>query len=436
MKIRVDKLRKSLALLQAVVPKKPNLEILSNVLVKDRRITGGDLEISLSVNLPEADGNPFLLPCKKVSELLKYVPGDEPLTLEEFLQPQTHKRLLKLSWDSGSAAYEVADADEYPEIDEQEPRAWGYLNGDVLVAALEDALPYCATDSTRLVLTGVTLYLGSVLQVAAADGFRLSFQSLNQSFPLEEKVVIPAAAIKTLKRLWRQEPAQAGMRTNLIEQITQPRRLRLSVWESRIRVEFAGLSLTSKLIEGNPPDHLHLLNGFKEPIKVKLMASDLYAAVRRVQSIAREGSGIVRLQWTDSQMTVSARSAETGEVRAVIPVQSGTIPGRTALNVVYLLDYLADKEGLITLGKGEDISAPAIFHYDDRPIVAIMPMQVQWDDEPAGEQVKDESAEDEADTQEGEAGEIHEENEAVPVIAASAAGENELKLKRSRRKKA
>jgi hypothetical protein len=79
-------------------------------------------------------------------------------------------------------------------------------------------------------------------------------------------------------------------------------------------------------------------------------------------------------------MTVSAQSLEKGQVSAEIPVQPGSSPGRVALNVKYLLDYLEGKEGLITLGK-EEGSSPALFHYGSRPIVAIMPMNVQWDGE-------------------------------------------------------
>ena len=85
----------------------------------------------------------------------------------------------------------------------------------------------------------------------------------------------------------------------------------------------ADLPLTSKLIAGTPPDHLALLNNFHEPIKVKLMAPELRNAVRRLVGIARDGTGIVRLKWTETAMTVSARSEEMGEVSAEIPVPAG-----------------------------------------------------------------------------------------------------------------
>ena len=83
-------------------------------------------------------------------------------------------------------------------------------------------------------------------------------------------------------------------------------------------------------------------------------------------------------------MTVSAQSSERGQVNAEIPVQPESIPGRVALNVKYLLDYLEGKEGVVTLGKDEG-SSPALFHYGSKPIVAVMPMKVQWEDEQAAD---------------------------------------------------
>jgi DNA polymerase III sliding clamp (beta) subunit (PCNA family) len=397
MQIRVDKLRKNLTLVQPVVPRKPTLPVLSQVCFKEGQLTATDLETTVSLAIPEAQEAAFLLPFKAVMELLKFVPGDEMLSLELTPKLNSKSQLIKLSWRDGSAAYEVKNIRDYPEMAVKKVQAEGYLNGDRLVEALASALPYCATVTTRPVLTGVTLYLGNVLQVAGADGFRLSFQSLNLSYPREERIVLLAATVRILENLWRKEPAPAGLADNLVSQITQTRQLQLSLGDysqgtkevpavpASVRIRFGNITLISKLHQGTPPDHLQALNNFQEPSKVRLMAPELYNAVRRLQGIAKDSTGVVRLQWTDSQMTVSARNEETGEVQAVFPVEPGSNPGRTALNVTYLLDYLNGKEGLIILGKAEG-STPALFHYGARPIVAIMPMNVSWGDEqPAGE---------------------------------------------------
>ena len=434
MQIRVDKLRMNLTLVQPVVPRKPTLTVLSHVRLKDGQLTATDQETTVSIDLSEAQGAAFLLPFKAVMEVLKFVPGDEMLNLELNPKPNSKSQLIKLSWNGGSATYESKDIQDYPEIAVKEVKTEGYLNGDRLVEALAAALPYCATATTRPIFTGVTLYLSNILQVAGADGFRLSYQSLNLSYPGEERIVIPAATVRILERLWQKEPAPAGLADNLISQITQTRQLRLSLGDysqgtqevpavpANVQIRFGNITLISKLIQGTPPDHLRALNNFQEPIKARLMAPELYNAVRRVQGIAEDNTGTVRLQWTDNQMTVSARSEETGEVDATFPIEAGSQPGRIALNVAYLLDYLNGKEGLITLGKAEG-NATALFHYGARPIVAIMPLEVKWGDEPATE-----NQETEASTSESEAPEDQPEPEDAEEVEAEDADEEEQNL--------
>ncbi len=170
------------------------------------------------------------------------------------------------------------------------------------------------------------------------------------------------------------------LESSLIRQLMAVRPIKLSLAEGIAEFRFGNIRLIAKPIAGTPPDHLALLNNFREPIKVKLMATELKNAVRRLEGIAKDGTGIVRLTWTETGMTVSARSEEKGEVSAEIPIQPGSLPGRVALNVKYLLDYLEGKDGLITLGKDQG-SSPALLHYGSKPVVAIMPMNVQWDDE-------------------------------------------------------
>ena len=91
MKIQVEKLRNTLALLHPVIPKRPTLPVLSNVLVMDGKVTASDLETSVAISLPEAHG-PFLMNYRAVTQLLQFVPGYEMLTIEP------NGKSIKLSW--------------------------------------------------------------------------------------------------------------------------------------------------------------------------------------------------------------------------------------------------------------------------------------------------------------------------------------------------
>ena len=439
MQIRVRKLRADLTLLQSVVPKKPTLEILSNIMVKDGALTANNLEAEVSLSLKEAEGSCWLLPYRSVMDFLKYVPGDELITID----PNGKK--VKFSSDSGSAAFDTKDAADFPVTELKEPVSTGLLDGDVLIPALVAAVRYCATDQARPVLSGATIYLGNVLQIAAADGFRLSFQSINQSFqdPENKTIIIPADTIVLLDELWEKEPAQVGLANDLISQITAKRQLDMSLYGEKsanlMEMKFGRVTLVSHLVAGNPPDHLSLLNNFKEPIKVRFMGPEMYNAVRRVRGLAREANGIARLVWDESRMTVSAMDSSGGEINAVFPVLDGGNPGRIAINIRYLMDYFADKDGVVTLGKSEEKGAPALFHYGSMPIVAVMPMQVNWGDEKPATIEKNDPAS-ERETEEASTGTEEEVHEPEPVEAGVGGPAKEPekvkeKLKRRGRKK-
>ena len=127
------------------------------------------------------------------------------------------------------------------------------------------------------------------------------------------------------------------------------------------------------------------------------------AAVKRVRDIARDGSGIVRMVFADGKLTVSAVGEEQ-EIRATLDVISTQgEPGRTALNYTYLLRYLAGKQGIIALSQ-YDATGPLVFEYQNSPRVLIMPMSVQWGDEPvAAQEPEPETIEENPEEEEPEA---------------------------------
>jgi len=374
MQIRVDKLRKTMALLQPVVPKKPTLPILTNVLVMNGKLVATDLETSVAIAVPEAQGS-FLIPIRPVMDLIKFVPGDEILTIEP------SATAIKLSWPGGSASYDVKMVEDYPSLTAGERKAEGSVNGDMLVGALAAALPYCATETTRPILTGVTIYLGETVIVTGADGFRLSYQELKMSYPVQDPVIMPAEAIHILEILWRKSPAVVPMATNLISQITAVRQLKLCLRaENLMEFQFGKVSMFCNPIVGTPVDYLNFVKSFKEPTKIMFMSTELYTVARRLANIASSSAFILRMQWTEKTMTVSAQSSDVGASTAEVPLLSASAPGRVALNANNLLDYLAGKNGFVTMGS-IDRTSPVIFHYGSTPTVAIMPMQAEWDDE-------------------------------------------------------
>jgi len=371
MKVQVQRLREALEFLGPAVPKKPTLQVLTNVLLKDGWAVANDLEVAVALEFPEAEEQ-CLIPFHRVADLLKRVPWNEVLTLEQ------KGTSLCLAWSSGKATYDTHDPQDYPPFPKVEAAVEQVVDGDTLVPALLSVAEYCATDKERPVLTGVVIMLGEPIQVAAGDGFRMAHQILPISLPAAEgigAVIIPASAVRLLGRLWGKVPRSAPLESGLVPLLTARKQLELALGGGHLQARCGPMTLGIKLIEGTPPNFLQLIPA-EPPLKVEVFATDLERAARQVGEVAREGSAIIRLAWSESSMAVSARDGDN-EMEVSIPVTSEGGDGRVALNVNYLLEYLRGREGMVTLGVTNPES-PVVFRHGASPVVICMPMFVQW----------------------------------------------------------
>lgn len=366
MQMQVQKLREVLKILEPVIPRKTALPVLHNILLGEGKATATDLEVKISVGLPEAKEE-CLVPFKSVFQMLKYVPGNEIITIKA-------NKMLNISWESGNSSYALVDPKDYPAMPKVKPKAKGVLDGDILITAMSSMVNYCATDETRPVLSGVAIFPGDILDIAAGDGFRMAYQTVPLSFPLEQPLVIPSRAVEILKHAWDRTPPDVPLGDSLVKLVTNKRKLEMKLGEELLEVCFGRVTIIIKLISGNPPNFKQLIPQ-DIPLKIQLFPSDMERAVQRLRVAAKDSEGIVRLNWTKDTMTVSARSDEMGNIEATFPVQAEDA-GQTAINIRYLLDYLKGKEGLVTMGITSDKS-PIVFRHRSSPLVIIMPMLVK-----------------------------------------------------------
>ena len=397
MEIQVNKLRELMTLMKPVIPRKSTLKVAGYIRVGDGKAVATDLETMVIYDLPEAT-EPMLLPYASLADTLKYIPGST-------LKIEAQNRKISLAWDGGTAIYPTEDVQDFPVLPELETRAECLIDGDTLVSAMQAALPYTATDTQRPVLSGVTLVLGSPVEVAAGDGFTMSHQVLGLTFPMEEKVVVPARSVFILGHVFDKTPrTPPSTADSLISVITAKRQIHLAlVGENKFRVDFGqSASVVINLIQGNPPEWLQLIPKGEPILESHLFAPQLEAAVKRVRDIAKDGSGIVRMEFAEGKLTVSAVGEEQ-EIRATLDaISTQGEPGRTALNYTYLLRYLVGKLGIITLSQ-YDNTGPLVFEYQNSPRVLIMPMSVKWGDEPvAAEEPEPETVEENPDEKEPE----------------------------------
>ncbi len=399
MKISCSNFREYLNVLADIVPKKCKLPILQNVLIGSGAICANNLESALEIQMPEATDESFLLPFATVINMVKHIPYYETLNIEK-----AAKDVYKISWSDGAATFESKPVVDFPPVPSYVPEVTGFLNGDILIPALLSAIKYCTTDKVRPVLAGVSLYLGDSLAVAGTDGFRLAYQYINMVYPATKTVILPTESILQIQNLWKKRPLASGDGVNIVLPrkfqlglITEPGKEKDINGEpvrtlTSIMVKYGDVTFWSRVIAGSVPDHLKLVNSFKQSTVVKFNAEDMFYALQRIKSTASSGSSIARLSWSGNQMKVSAKASDSQNIETHLTIDPVESSGKIGINILYLMDYLNSKSGSISMGY-EDPRSPAVFRYPGQPLVTIMPMLVKWPEDEAeseqGENVED-----------------------------------------------
>lgn len=386
MEIQVARLREVLGILKPAVPRRPTLTILSNVMVKEGQAIATDLDSMVILSLPEAN-EPFLFPYTDVLKMLQYVPGHEYLTM------LAKRGKLTLSWSEGSATFPTSNIDEFPSIPDFEIKTEAAIDGDTFMPALQSVLPYTATGTERPVLNGVTVIFGGPIEVAAGDGFRMAHVVLPLQFPGNHITIIPSDAVSTLMHVWEKTPRTPPRADALMPIIMAKRQIQVALdGERGLRMVFGPTAtVIVKLVEGNPPTWLKLIPKEEPILQVKLFAREFETAVRRVSNVANQGIGIVRLQFTDGAATVSAKHDGHSVSANIAVLDAEGTPNRVALNVGYLIDYLKNKDGIVSMAWTGG-TAPVAFQHSKSPKVLIMPMEAVWDDKQPGVQTEPEAA--------------------------------------------
>ncbi len=388
MDIKVSTFRDALGLLKPVVLRKPTLEVLRSILLKDGRAVATDMDTMVIVPVPGAD-IACLIPYEDAAKALDYVNGQDNLHIE------LKDGNVVMSWSDGSIQLASKNIEDFPIVPELVPTAVAEMDVDALIGGMNEVLSYASKEDDRPVLSGVTLVLGEHVAVAAGDGFRMAHKPLPLAFPKEEIIIVPRSSVNVLGLLWAKTPRTPPVgAASLIPVIMAKKRATVAIdGQNHLQVKFGNSAIALiKLIAGTPPDWLKLVPTQEPELVASVMAAQLDVAVRRVSSIAKEGNNVVRLVFNDGTATISAKvGGQHAEGKVKVLIGKGTT-GRVGLNAKYLLNYLKGKEGFVTMTITQE-GAPVSFKHQQHPSVLIMPMKVAWEEEAPTEEAAENPAE-------------------------------------------
>mgnify|MGYP003975631791 CR=1 FL=1 len=282
LKVLQENLNRSLNNLQKAIPSKPQLPILSSILIEAKNnectISATDLYFGVKSNVQadiENEGM-VVIPGKQFKEIISSLnPG--VLTLE--LKENTFKILSEKS----KTSLACQTSEEYPPF----PNVEGdeYKISSENLEEIEKNISFSAsTDQARPVLTAILFKFSSKgSEIISTDGFRLSILELNESeiYEDEKSFLIPSKALSEVYRIMNKLDVKEVQ-------------FKISRELKQVFFSMNGVLIFVRLIDGNYPPYEKIVPvDFKT--EVVFDSEELLDNLKRAMIFARESSNIVKI---------------------------------------------------------------------------------------------------------------------------------------------
>ncbi len=289
-----------------------------------------DMDVSLRVPL-EAEvvrEGMVVLPARLLLDVTRVLP-DSQASLE--LRPSEQD----VEVISGNATFHIRTlrAEDFPPFPEPGSEDAVSLPVPAFVGTAQKVAGSASRDETRPVLTGILVSASErELRMVATDSYRLSVKETQLESPLRSpfEVNVPARALQELARI-----ASGG----------EEAELSISVLQNQVLFRLDGITLSSRLIEGQFPNYRQLLpENFEH--ELRLSGAELTDVVRRISLLAQKNAPL-RLAFTSGELTVSAQTPDVGEASESLPVAFQGEPLEIGFNPEFL------QAGLEAIDEGE-----------------------------------------------------------------------------------
>jgi len=323
-----DALSEALQTVQRGVSSRPGIPALTGVLIEageggSLTLTTTDLEVSarLSIEVTVSEAGAALVPARLVADTVKSL-SDAPV---EFEADRAQAQIRCAAYEGSLRLLPVED---FPGL--QEPTG---IMVSVEAGAFADAVGQAARaasrDEARPVLTGVLVEIsreGVVL--VATDSYRLAVRDLVATADGEARAIVPERAL-----------SEAGRAAAVDDKAT----VGLVVDDAQVGFRIGGLTLTSRLIEGEFPNYRQLLPEQHES-RLVVSRQQLLDAVRRVGLLARDTTP-VRMEFNALGVKLSSFSPDIGQAVETVEARYEGEDLSVAFNPQYLIDGLTAATG-------------------------------------------------------------------------------------------
>jgi len=312
--------------IQSIVPSKPTLPILANVLLEAENdqliISVTDLTVSMRLYAEAkvlSEGG-ITLPARRLFQLIR-----------ELTAPHVEIQLLTpeiAQVNAGTSHFKIqgihkSEFPTFPDLKEGTPFA---LSSSILKELLSRTSFAAARDDSRQVLNGI-LMLNSQAEATfiSTDGKRLA--KVNTPLALTEahagSYILPLKAVEEMIKILENKEETA----------------KFILMNDKVALEVDNLTLITKLLSGQYPDVSRVIPE-KTSSSIVLHREELISLLRQVSLFTSENSSSVRFSFTPGTLHLSAVSGEIGEGVVHMPVNYAGPKIDIAFNPHYFLDIL------------------------------------------------------------------------------------------------
>lgn len=352
--LSTETLRRALAEVSAAVPTKHARAVLTNVLLASGALTGTDLELEVSADLPW-DGSPLLLPFARLQAIVRECRADEvSITVDG--------TSAVVSAGHGTWRLPVEDAGEFPSWQAESPRPVCRLPADQFVRACKSVVYATDNDSSRYALGAVLIDVkGWKCVFVATDGRRLSMVEIEHDLAVDDQtVLVPARALHAMQQI------AAGHGDAAVQLEATPREVVCTI---------DSVMVTARQIVGRFPRWRDVFPD-REATPHVVEIAQLLNATRAAAIVTTEQSKGVDYTFGADGITLHGQSADLGESTVTCDVVTPGTSCTTKLDPSFVAEFLralpADGEPHVEVEAVDSQSAVVLRCGDVRGV--IMPL--------------------------------------------------------------
>lgn len=374
MKFSIDRAALLIALqhVHSVVERRNTIPILSNVLIEAKEdgvyLTATDMDIAVieKVDLDKSEViqlGTVTTSAQMLYDIVRKLPDNIKV---EFLSEKNDRLGIKAS--SSSFALNCLPSEDFPSISQEDFKYSFNIDSIALIRLLDKTSFAMSLEETRYYLNGI--YLHAIkednihkLRTVATDGHRLSRVDMNLPEGADgiPGVIIPRKTILEIRKILEDHTGN----------------INLSLSETKIRLSFNNVILTSKLLDGTFPDYSRVIPEQNDKL-VTISNQSISEAVDRVSTVSTDKTRAIKININKGNLVISATNPDKGSASEYVDVVYDGDEVEIGFNSKYVLDVARQIKGNeIIIKLSDSVSPTLVYDKDDKEVLfVLMPMRV------------------------------------------------------------